>query len=78
MVTNGTQLRVLYLTGHGGGGGGGGAQVKHLRLRVYVQDNVGRQWGYDICAVGILAGLVVFLSGTRKYRFKKLVWRPLT
>lgn len=56
----------------------GGAQVKHLRLRVYVQDNVGRQWGYDICAVGILAGLVVFLSGTRKYRFKKLVWRPLT
>lgn len=55
-----------------------GAQVKHLRLRVYVQDNVGRQWGYDICAVGILAGLVVFLSGTRKYRFKKLVWRPLT
>ncbi|XP_006662041.1 protein NRT1/ PTR FAMILY 6.3-like [Oryza brachyantha] len=45
---------------------------------VYVQDNVGRRWGYGICAVGILVGLAVFLSGTRKYRFKKLVGSPLT
>ncbi|KAG8092512.1 hypothetical protein GUJ93_ZPchr0012g21679 [Zizania palustris] len=45
---------------------------------VYVQDNVGRRWGYGTCAVGILAGLAVFLSGTRKYRFKKLVGSPLT
>ncbi|KAF0928664.1 hypothetical protein E2562_006097 [Oryza meyeriana var. granulata] len=45
---------------------------------VYVQDNVGRRWGYGICSVGILAGLAVFLCGTRKYRFKKLVGSPLT
>lgn len=45
---------------------------------VYVQDNVGRGWGYGICAGAIVAALFVFLSGTRKYRFKKLVGSPLT
>ncbi|XP_066388653.1 protein NRT1/ PTR FAMILY 6.3-like [Miscanthus floridulus] len=45
---------------------------------VYVQDNVGRRWGYGVCAVGILCGLGVFLLGTRRYRFKKLVGSPLT
>jgi dipeptide/tripeptide permease len=49
-----------------------------VTVLVYVQDNIGRRWGYGICAVGILAGLGVFLSGTRKYRFKKLVGSPLT
>uniref|UniRef100_A0A0E0MAJ8 Uncharacterized protein n=1 Tax=Oryza punctata TaxID=4537 RepID=A0A0E0MAJ8_ORYPU len=49
-----------------------------VTVLVYVQDNVGRRWGYGICAVGILAGLAVFLSGTRRYRFKKLVGSPLT
>lgn len=45
---------------------------------VYIQDNLGREWGYGICACAILLGLVVFLSGTRRYRFKKLVGSPLT
>ncbi|CBI31901.3 unnamed protein product, partial [Vitis vinifera] len=36
------------------------------------------KWGYGICACAIAIGLVVFLSGTRKYRFKKLVGSPLT
>ncbi|KAL6905311.1 hypothetical protein ACP4OV_002912 [Aristida adscensionis] len=49
-----------------------------VTVLVYVQDNVGRRWGYGICAVGILCGLAVFLSGTKKYRFKKLVGSPLT
>uniref|UniRef100_A0A0E0IWB2 Uncharacterized protein n=1 Tax=Oryza nivara TaxID=4536 RepID=A0A0E0IWB2_ORYNI len=49
-----------------------------VTVLVYVQDNVGRRWGYGICAAGILAGLAVFLSGTRRYRFKKLVGSPLT
>uniref|UniRef100_A0ACD5U4X4 Uncharacterized protein n=1 Tax=Avena sativa TaxID=4498 RepID=A0ACD5U4X4_AVESA len=49
-----------------------------VTVLVYVQDNIGRRYGYGICAVGILAGLGVFLSGTRKYRFKKLVGSPLT
>ncbi|CAJ1928392.1 unnamed protein product [Sphenostylis stenocarpa] len=49
-----------------------------VTVLVYVQDNIGRRWGYGICAVAILVALLVFLSGTRKYRFKKLVGSPLT
>ncbi|OAY73471.1 Protein NRT1/ PTR FAMILY 6.3 [Ananas comosus] len=49
-----------------------------VTVLVYIQDNLGRQWGYGICAVAILIGLAVFLSGTRRYRFKKLVGSPLT
>ncbi|KAG5070130.1 hypothetical protein AAZX31_01G196700 [Glycine max] len=45
---------------------------------VYVQDNIGRGWGYGICAGAIVVALLVFLSGTRKYRFKKRVGSPLT
>ncbi|XP_040989222.1 protein NRT1/ PTR FAMILY 6.3-like isoform X1 [Juglans microcarpa x Juglans regia] len=49
-----------------------------VTVLVYIQDNLGREWGYGICACAILLGLVVFLSGTRRYRFKKLVGSPLT
>lgn len=49
-----------------------------VTVLVYIQDNVGREWGYGICACAIVLGLVVFLSGTRRYRFKKLVGSPLT
>lgn len=49
-----------------------------VTVLVYVQENLGRQWGYGIAACGIACGLSVFLSGTRKYRFKKLAGSPLT
>ena len=49
-----------------------------VTVLVYVQDNVGRRWGYGACVVAILAGLGVFLTGTRRYRFKKLAGSPLT
>ncbi|XP_065011330.1 protein NRT1/ PTR FAMILY 6.3-like [Musa acuminata AAA Group] len=49
-----------------------------VTVLVYIQDNLGRQWGYGVCATAIALGLVVFLSGTRRYRFKKLVGSPLT
>ncbi|KAM0935617.1 putative ABC-type nitrate transporter [Dioscorea sansibarensis] len=49
-----------------------------VTLLVYIQDNLGRVWGYGICAAAILVGLVVFLAGTRRYRSKKLVGSPLT
>ncbi|THU52039.1 hypothetical protein C4D60_Mb06t37390 [Musa balbisiana] len=49
-----------------------------VTVLVYIQDNLGRQWGYGLCATAIALGLVVFLSGTRRYRFKKLVGSPLT
>ncbi|KAA3460233.1 protein NRT1/PTR FAMILY 6.3-like isoform X1 [Gossypium australe] len=49
-----------------------------VTVLVYIQDNIGREWGYGICACAIVIGLVVFLSGTKRYRFKKLVGSPLT
>ncbi|XP_078448110.1 nitrate transporter 1.1 [Wolffia australiana] len=49
-----------------------------VTVLVYVQDHVGRRWGYGICATCILLGLFLFLSRTRSYRFKKLVGSPLT
>ncbi|XP_010676154.2 protein NRT1/ PTR FAMILY 6.3 [Beta vulgaris subsp. vulgaris] len=49
-----------------------------VTVLVYIQDNMGRQWGYGICACAIMLALVVFLCGTRRYRFKKLVGSPLT
>ncbi|KAI8546539.1 hypothetical protein RHMOL_Rhmol07G0126200 [Rhododendron molle] len=49
-----------------------------VTILVYVQDNLGRLLGYGICACTIAMGLVVFLSGTMRYRFKKLVGSPLT
>lgn len=49
-----------------------------VTVLVYVQDNLGRPWGYGACAASIAAGLVIFLAGTRRYRFKKLAGSPLT
>uniref|UniRef100_A0A0E0GFK5 Uncharacterized protein n=1 Tax=Oryza nivara TaxID=4536 RepID=A0A0E0GFK5_ORYNI len=49
-----------------------------VTVLVYVQDKVGRRWGYGICVVAILTGLLFFLAGTTTYRFKKLLGSPLT
>lgn len=49
-----------------------------ITILVYIQDNLGRQWGYGICACAIVIGLGVFLSSSKRYRFKKLVGSPLT
>ncbi|KAK4493503.1 hypothetical protein RD792_005680 [Penstemon davidsonii] len=49
-----------------------------VTVLVYIQDKYGRDYGYGICVCAILMGLLVFLSGTKRYRFKKLVGSPLT
>ncbi|KAL9231117.1 hypothetical protein vseg_006379 [Gypsophila vaccaria] len=49
-----------------------------VTVLVYIQDDLGRPWGYGICASAIILALIVFLCGTRRYRFKKLVGSPLT
>eukprot|EP01018_Ginkgo_biloba_P013802 Gb_25158 [translate_table: standard] len=49
-----------------------------VTVLVYIQDNIGRSWGYGICAGAIMLAVVVFLSGTRIYRFKKRTGSPLT
>ncbi|KAL5573429.1 hypothetical protein UlMin_023026 [Ulmus minor] len=45
---------------------------------VYVQDNVGRGWGYGISAGAMILAVVVLLCGTPFYRFKKPQGSPLT
>lgn len=45
---------------------------------VYIQDNVGRGLGYGISAGAVVIALVVLLSGTPFYRFKKPRGSPLT
>lgn len=49
-----------------------------VTVLVYIEDNLGRQWGYGICAFAIVVCLIVFLLGTKRYRFKKLVGSPLS
>lgn len=45
---------------------------------VYVQDNVGRGWGYGISAGTMVVAVAILLIGTPWYRFKKPRGSPLT
>ncbi|GMJ00730.1 NRT1/ PTR family 6.4 [Hibiscus trionum] len=45
---------------------------------VYVQDNIGRGWGYGISAGTMVIAVAVLLCGTPWYRFKKPQGSPLT
>ncbi|XP_061962061.1 protein NRT1/ PTR FAMILY 6.4-like [Populus nigra] len=45
---------------------------------VYIQDNVGRGWGYGISAGTMVIAVAVLLCGTPWYRFKKPRGSPLT
>jgi dipeptide/tripeptide permease len=45
---------------------------------VYIQDNVGRGWGYGISAGTMVVAFVVLLCGTPWYRFKRPQGSPLT
>ncbi|KAK4408898.1 protein NRT1/ PTR FAMILY 2.7 [Sesamum angolense] len=45
------------------------ANLVSATATVYVEENVGWTWGFGLCAVANVLGLVVFLSGTRFYRF---------
>lgn len=49
-----------------------------VTVLVYVQDNVGRSWGYGICGSCMLVAIIIFLGGTKMYRFKKPIGSPLT
>ncbi|XP_030544429.1 protein NRT1/ PTR FAMILY 6.4 [Rhodamnia argentea] len=45
---------------------------------VYIQDNVGRGWGYGISAGTMVIAVTILLSGTPFYRFRKPRGSPLT
>ncbi|CAN6239750.1 unnamed protein product [Urochloa humidicola] len=45
---------------------------------VYMQDNVGRGWGYGVSAAVMVAATAVFVAGTRRYRYRRPQGSPLT
>ncbi|XP_049376220.1 protein NRT1/ PTR FAMILY 6.2-like [Solanum stenotomum] len=48
-----------------------------VTVLVYIQDEVGRSWGYGICSFSILVAVIMFLSGTKRYRYKKTMKSPI-
>ncbi|KAG0475121.1 hypothetical protein HPP92_014807 [Vanilla planifolia] len=49
-----------------------------VTVLVYLQDNVGRGWGYGISAATMTTAMVVLLAGTPKYRFRRPQGSPIT
>ncbi|TYG63951.1 hypothetical protein ES288_D06G069700v1 [Gossypium darwinii] len=48
-----------------------------VTVLVYIQDKVGRSWGYGICSGFMLLAAFVFVSGTKKYRYKETPGSPV-
>ncbi|KAL4318571.1 hypothetical protein GQ457_18G003460 [Hibiscus cannabinus] len=48
-----------------------------VTVLVYLQDEVGRSWSYGICSVSMFAAILIFLSGTKRYRYKKSLGSPI-
>ncbi|KAK3212275.1 hypothetical protein Dsin_016981 [Dipteronia sinensis] len=48
-----------------------------VTVLVYIQDEVGRSWGYGICSISMVVAILIFLSGTRRYRYKKCMGSPI-
>ncbi|KAI7729210.1 hypothetical protein M8C21_008780 [Ambrosia artemisiifolia] len=49
-----------------------------VTILVYIQDEVGRGWGYGISAGTMIVAVVVLICGIRIYRYKKPQGSPLT
>ncbi|KAM0881107.1 hypothetical protein ACQ4PT_033171 [Festuca glaucescens] len=48
-----------------------------VTVLVYIQDHIGRSWAYGICSGTMLVAIAVFLSGTRRYRYKRSSGSPV-
>ncbi|PPD71807.1 hypothetical protein GOBAR_DD31288 [Gossypium barbadense] len=48
-----------------------------VTVLVYIQDEVGRSWGYGICSASMFIALMIFFSGTKRYRYKKCSGSPI-
>ncbi|KAK7264939.1 hypothetical protein RJT34_32552 [Clitoria ternatea] len=48
-----------------------------VTVLVYIQDEVSRSWAYGICSVCMVIAILVFLSGTKRYRYKKSSGSPI-
>ncbi|XP_057792702.1 protein NRT1/ PTR FAMILY 6.4 [Salvia miltiorrhiza] len=49
-----------------------------VTVLVYIQDNVGRGWGYGISAGTMIIAVGILLAGTALYRFRRPQGSPLT
>ncbi|XP_050212959.1 protein NRT1/ PTR FAMILY 6.2 [Mercurialis annua] len=48
-----------------------------VTVLVYIQDDVGRSWGYGICSISMFTAVMIFLYGTKRYRYKKSSGSPI-
>nr|CAD32549.1 dicarboxylate transporter [Alnus glutinosa] len=48
-----------------------------VTVLVYVQDQVGRSWGYGICSASMFLSIVAFLVGTKRYRYRECTGSPI-
>ncbi|XP_031252656.1 protein NRT1/ PTR FAMILY 6.2 [Pistacia vera] len=48
-----------------------------VTVLVYVQDEVSRSLGYGICSVSMFTAILIFLAGTKRYRYKKSSGSPI-
>ncbi|RRT77509.1 hypothetical protein B296_00001404 [Ensete ventricosum] len=48
-----------------------------VTVLVYIQDEVSRSWAYGICCISMLLAVILFLSGTKRYRYKKSSGSPI-
>lgn len=48
-----------------------------VTVLVYLQDEVGRSWAYGICSVSMFTAVLIFLCGTKRYRYKKSMGSPI-
>ncbi|KAL9440470.1 hypothetical protein AB3S75_019186 [Citrus x aurantiifolia] len=65
------QMCVFYL--YGVGIGGIKSSVSAVTVLVHEQDKVGRSWGYGLSSAATFLAFLVFLSGTKRYRYRKCV-----
>lgn len=48
-----------------------------VTVLVYVQDEVGRSWAYGICCISMFIAIIIFFSGTKRYRYKRSSGSPI-
>ncbi|XP_061992444.1 protein NRT1/ PTR FAMILY 6.2-like [Rosa rugosa] len=48
-----------------------------VTVLVYIQDKVDRSWAYGICSISMFIAILVFFSGTKRYRYKKSLGSPI-
>ncbi|XP_073132134.1 protein NRT1/ PTR FAMILY 6.2 [Henckelia pumila] len=48
-----------------------------VTVLVYIQDEVGRSLAYGICTISMAVAILLFFSGTKRYRYKRSMGSPV-